>query len=436
VKVTKEKVENSQAFLTIEMEPAEMEKSLEESYRRLVKKANVPGFRKGKAPRQMLERHIGKESLLEDALNHLLPEAYEKAIEEQEIKPIAQPNIEMVQPDPVIFKAVVPLQPTVKLGDYRKIKLASDPVEVKEDAVNAVIEQLRHQQAVWEPAERPVDFDDLVILDIESHVGDEPLINREGFQYQVIRDFSFPALGFAEQLIGMKKGEEKEFSLQLPSSYPKAELAGKEASFKVKVGEIKQEILPEPDDELAKQVNPDIENMDSLREQIATNLRLRSEEKARTDFEEKVIEAVADIAQVEFPPILVEMEIERFLNEQSRQLQMQGRGLEDYLKNVDKTEEQLREELRPLASKRVINSLVLGKVTEEEKIEVDDDKVNDEIGKMLENAADDRDKLETLLNTPQSRAPIRQLLITRKTIQRLVDIAEGSNKKVEKEEKK
>ncbi|GAG98992.1 unnamed protein product, partial [marine sediment metagenome] len=233
MKVIREKTENSQVFLTIEMEPAEVEESLEKSYHRLVKKTNIRGFRRGKAPRDILERHIGKESLFEDALNHLLPQAYEKAVEEQKIEAIAQPQIEIAQTDPVVFKATVPLPPTIKLGDYHHIQVTPELVKLSEDDVSQVMEQLRHQQATWEPVERPVEFNDLVVLDIESHIGGEPFINRKGAQYQVLHDLSFPVPGFAEQLPGMRGDEAKEFKLQFPSDYPKSELAEKEASFKV-----------------------------------------------------------------------------------------------------------------------------------------------------------------------------------------------------------
>ena len=147
MKVTNDKTENRQAFLTIEMEPSEVEESLKEAYHRLSKKTRVPGFRKGKVPRDILERYIGKESLLEDALNSLIPRAYENAIKEQEIKPVARPNIELTQTEPVIFKAVVPLLPEVELGDYHKVRVNKEPVNISEDDVNNTIEQLRHQQA-------------------------------------------------------------------------------------------------------------------------------------------------------------------------------------------------------------------------------------------------------------------------------------------------
>ena len=438
MKVTNEKTENSQVFLTIEMEPAEMEESLENSYRRLVKKVDVPGFRRGKAPRAVLERHVGQESLLRDTVDELVPEAYEKALKEQEIEAIAQPQIEVVQTDPIVFKAVVPLKPVIKLGDYHSIQVTPQPVEVTEDDIGAVVEQLRHQHATWQPVERPVDFGDLVTLDVESNIEGEPFINQKGAQYQVIRDSPSPAPGFAEQLIGMNKNQEKDFQLKFPSDYPRSELADKEPSFKVKVTEIKQENLPELTDEFVGEVDPDFKTLDSLRERISSDLQLRAEETAKREFEERAIEAVVDLAELEFPPILVEIEIDRSLNRNIQLLQGSGQGLEQYLKSINKTEEELREELRPSAAKRVAQSLVLGKIAEEEKVEVSSPEVDTEIEEMTKGAAENKDQLVKALSTPQARESIEQTLITRKAMQRLVEIARGSKEteKMQEEEEK
>ena len=436
MKVTREKTENSQAFLTIEMEPAEVEESLKKSYNRLVKKTNIPGFRKGKAPREMLERYLGKENILEDALNHMLPRAYEEALKEQQIEAIARPHIELSGTDPVIFKATVPLVPVVNLGDYHGIKMTPEPVEVTEDSVNAVIEQLRHQNATWDPVERTVAFGDLVVLDIESHIDGEPFINRQGVQYQVLSDSSAPAPGFAGQIVGMKKGEEKEFQLQLSQDYPRKELAGKDPLFKVGAVEIKQEVLPELNDDFARQLGPEMKTMETLKTEVTTNLKLRAEEKARMDFEERVIEAAVGQAQVEFPPVLVEMEISRMIDEQSRRFQMQGGNLEEYLKNMNKTEEQLYEELHPVAAKRIATSLVLGKIAEAEKIEVGEPDIDAETENMLKSATGNKEELQKLMNTPQSRESFRQILTTRKTVQRLAEIAKGTKKTIQNEEEK
>ena len=434
MKVTNEKTENSQVFLTIEMEPAEVEESLEASYHRLVKKTNIPGFRKGKAPRAILERYIGKESLFDEALNNLAPQVYEKAIKEQKIEPIAQPHIEIAQTDPVIFKVTVPLPPTIKLGDYHHLQVVPEAARLTEDDVNAAIEQLRHQHAVWEPVERPVDSNDLVVLDIESNVEGKPFMNQKGTQYRVIPNYPFPAPGFAEQLSGMRQDEDKEFKLQFPLDFPRGELGGKEAWFKVRVTEIKQERLPELNDEFATEINPDFKTLDSLREQVSTSLRLKAEERAKIDFEERIIEAIVDLTKVEFPPILTEMEIDRLLSEQLRYLQGEGRSLEEYLSSRNKTEEELREELRPSATKRVTRSLVLGKIAEEEKIEVSDTEIEADIEDIVRSATENKDELNKFLNTPQSRESIKRSLIMRKTMQRLVEIARGSTMNIKTKE--
>jgi trigger factor len=420
VKIRKEKEENRQVSLRVEMEPAEVEKYLEESYHHLVKKAKIPGFRKGKASREVLERHIGREGLFEEALNRLLPQAYEQAIREQGIEAFARPSIEIEQTDPVVFTATVPLRPTVKLGDYHQIRLTAEPVEITEDNVSAVIEQLRRQHATWEPVEREVSFDDLVALDIESHIEGKPFINQPGVQYEVIHDHPFPVPGFAEQLVGMKGGGEKEFKLKLPEDYPRAELAGKEAHFKIRVSEVRQPRLPPLEDEFATLVNPELKTMDLLREKVSANMRLRAEEKAREEFEERVIDGVASQSQVEFPPVLVDAEIARLLDQQARWLQASGG-------RINKTGEELEEEMRPLATKRVTRSLVLERVAEEEKIKVSDAEINAELEKIARGVSGNKDEVQKWLSSSQAHSSVEQLLVRRKTIQRLVEIAGGSN---------
>ena len=437
MKVTRDKIENSQAFLTVEMEPPEVEASLEAAYQRLVKRTNVPGFRKGKAPRAMLERYLGKESLLEDALNNLIPRACEDALKEQEIEAFARPAVEITQTEPLIFKATVPLPPTVKLGDYHSVRLKPEPVASTKKEVASVIERLRHQQATWEPVEREIGFNDLVVFDIESTASGKPFINQKGAQYQVIENYPAPLPGFAEQLVGIKRDEEKEFKLQTPKDYPDKELADKEASFKIRVSEVKQERLPELNDEFAKGIDPKFKTLSSLRKQVADNLKIRAEEKAKRDFEEKVIDTVVNLSEVEFPPVLVEMEVSHLLDQQLRHWQESSRGLEDYLASINKTEEELREELRPPATKRVTRSLVLDKISEEEKFEISDSEIDGEIEDMTKGAAEGKGgELKKLLNTPQSRESIKQFLVRRKTIQRLVDTAKGSGAGSAKKRKK
>lgn len=446
MKVTKEKEENRQAFITVELEPAEMETSLQDAYRHLSQKTNIPGFRRGKAPRAVVERHLGKSRLLEEAVEHLLPQAYEQALKEQEIEPFAQPDVEITQTDPLIFKATVPLAPAVELGDYRSIRITPDPVDITDENINAVIEELRHQHATWEPVDRPLDYNDLAVIDINGIVEEKPYIQKVGSQIQVVKDMISPAPGFADQLAGMKKEEEKEFTLSFPEDYPNKQVAGKEGHFKVKLSEIKEENLPELNDNFANQVSPEFKTLDVLREEVVKSLKLRGEERSRMDFEERVINAAIEQSRVDYPPVLVELEINRILNEQVRQLQMTGRGMDEYLRSINKTTEQLREELRPVATKNVAASLVMSKVAEAENIEVTESDIENSINNMTRGTAEEkREELRKLLDTPQTRESLKQSLRTRKTIERLAEIAKNavesgkevkSKKKNKKEEEK
>jgi len=432
LKVTKEKVENSQAFLTIEMEPAEMETGMQDAYRQLVQKASIPGFRKGKAPRVIVERTLGKARLLEEAMDHIIPRAYQQALKEQEIEPYAQPEVEITQADPLIFKAKVPLTPTVTLGDYRSIRMSPEPVDIKEENIAAVLEELRHQHANWEPVDRPLSYNDMAVIDINGKVEEKPYVQKVAAQYQVLKNAIAPAPGFVDQIVGMKKEEAKEFNLSFPADYPNSQVAGKEGHFSVKLHEIKEEKLPELNDDFAALVSPEFKTVPALREEVTKGLRLRGEERARMDFEERVINAAIEQAKIEYPPVLLELEINRILNDQARQLQLTGRGMDEYLRSINKTAEQLQEELRPVATRNVTASLVLGKIAEVEKIEVSEDDIKNGINKMSRSIGEEkREEMQKFLDTPQNRESIGQSLKTRKTIERLTEIAKNTEKLIQ-----
>ena len=429
MKVTKEKEESRQAFITVEMEPAEMETAMQDAYKHLAQKADIPGFRKGKAPWSVVERHLGRPRLLEEAVEHMLPQAYEQALKEQEIEPFAQPDVEITQTDPLIFKAVVPLAPTVELGDYRSIRETPEKVDITDENVNAVIEELRHQHATWEPVDRELKYDDLAVIDINGMVEEKPYVQKVGAQIQVLKDLMSPAPGFSDQIVGMKKDGEKEFSLGFPEDYPNDKVAGKEGNFKVKLTEIKEEKLPELDDSFAVMVSPDFKTADALREEVVKSLQTRGEERVRMEFEEKVINTAIDQSKIEYPPVLIELEINRILNEQVRQLQMSGKSMEDYLQSINKTAEQLREDLRPVATKNVAASLVMSKVAETEKVEVTEEDIDNGISNMTRGTAEDKtEELRKMLDTPQTRESLKQSLKTRKTIERLTEIAKTTEK--------
>jgi trigger factor len=436
LKVTKEKVEDCQAFLTIEMEPAEMEEGMQDAYKRLVQKADIPGFRKGKAPRAIVERTLGKDRLLDEAMNRIIPQAYEQALKEQEIEPYAQPSLEITQAEPLIFKAIVPLKPNVTLGDYKSIRIKPETNEIKDEDVDSVIEELRHQHATWEPVDRVLEYNDMATIDINSNAEEKPLLQRIGSQYIVAKDATAPAPGFSEQIVGMKKGETKEFDLTFPDDYPGAQLAGKNAHFKVTLQEIKEEKLPELNDDFASLVSPEYKNLKNLREEVEKSLKLRAEENARMTHEEKVINAAVEQSKVEYPPVIIDLEINRIINDQARQLQMTGKGMDDYLKSVNKTPEQLQEELRPVAVRNVNASLVLSKILETEKIEVTEDEIQDGINNMVRNIGDDKkEEMLKVLDTPQNRQSLTQSIKTRKTIELLTDIAKNIKKSAKKPDK-
>ena len=423
MKTKAEKIDNSQVVLEVEVDPEEEENSLEEAYRRLVKKAEIPGFRKGKAPRAMFERFIGRDVLLQEAMERLVPQLLARAIEEQELEPIDQPEVEIVQTDPVIFKATIPLSPTVELGDYKAVRIPREPVEVNDEDVTRVIDRLREEQAPWSPVERPVQIGDLVVMDVEGKIGEEELDKREGIQYQVFADFAFPVPGFAEKLVGVEQGKETEFTISFPADHERSELAGNECWFKVLISEVKEKKLPELDDEFAKSVGEEFDSVDALRERITANLRGMAEEQATRGYEEQVIDAVVDQASVEYPPVLVERDIDGMIGEQERELRANRMSLEDYLTRAQMSPEQLRDELRPLATKRVTRSLVLSKVMEDEAIEVGDEEMDGEIETMAQAAGDKGDELRQFFKSPVGRQSLERTLLTRNTVRRLVEMA-------------
>jgi trigger factor len=315
--------------------------------------------------------------------------------------------------------------PTVELGNYKEISIAPEPVEVAEEEVNKVFDRLRYQHAIWEPVERPVKSGDLVTIDVTGSVEENTLLDRKDLQFQVLQGLPFPVPGFAENIEGLEKEQDKEFSISLPADYEVSELAGKECLFKVHVSEIKEIKLPELNDEFVISIGQGFETLDALTENITSNLHTMSEEGARRRHEEKIIDAVAEISRVEFPPVLVEREIDRLIAAHERELSQNKMSLEDYLKSREKSKEELREELRPLAIRQVTGSLVLSKVTEAEEITVAEKEIDEEVEEMVKGAGEQEEEARKILQNKATRKSLENVLITRKTIKRLVEIASG-----------
>lgn len=422
MKVSTENLGNCQAALTIEAEASELDKSLDEAYHHLVNEVSIPGFRKGKAPRAILVQHIGKKSLLEEALEYLIPQLYKQAIESQEIEPIARSEIEIIQTEPLVFKAIVSLKPEVKLGDYNSIRLEPDPViKIAKKEVTAAMEEFRERQGAWVPVGRPVELGDLVTMDIEANVDGKPWLNHKGVLYEVDKDSSSPVPGFASHLQGTEKNKERTFSLTVPDDYPIKEMCGKEGTFKVTVTEIKEKQLPELDDKLAQSAGYD--NLADMKKKVAVDLRAKAETRNRLELRQKALDALVEISEVNYPPILEDEEITGLLRDEAQRLGF--RELADYLKRSGKTEEELKQELRPIAKKRLIQGLVLGKLAEEEKIEISSAEVDNKVDEIA-NDAEDKEKARQFFSLPQVRQSIEQSLHTQKTMDRLSQIAIGN----------
>ncbi|MBI4300655.1 MAG: trigger factor [Chloroflexi bacterium] len=422
MKVTAERLPESQVLLNIEVEPEAMEGSLERAYRRLSNRVNVPGFRKGKVPRPMLERYVGKEALLEEALDILMPQAYSEAIEEQQLQPIAQPEIEVIQKEPLVFKAKVALRPSVTLGDYHQLHFEKEEVTVSDQEVDEALENLRRRQAIWKPVERPVQWDDMVTLDMNVTIDHDIYPRQNNIPYYVIKDTPVPVPGFVEHIVGMIEGERREINLSFPEDFPTKEIAGKAYLYKVEVTGVKERELPDLNEEFAKSVSADTDSMEALRDKIVAELRAQKEAETGRRMEEQIMEALVGMAQLEYPPVMVEREVDHILRDQEEQLRSNRLTMEQYLANMKKSAVELREELQPIAVRRIVRSLVLSKVAEQEQIEVEPAEVEAEVEELAQGAGGKADDIRRIFGAESGRKALADRIFSRKIAQRLVDI--------------
>ncbi len=430
MKVTSEDIGNCQLALNIEAETSEMDKSLDEAYRHLVKEVSIPGFRKGKAPRPILEQHVGRERLVEEALERLIPQLYKQVVESQQLEPIAEPDLEITQTEPLKFKATVALKPKVKLGNYGDIKVEPGPeAQVTDEEVAAAMEDLRERQGAWVPVERPAELGDLVTMDIQAHVEGKPWLSHKGILYEMDKDSRSPVPGFASHLQGIEKAKPRSFTLTIPDDYPIKEMRGKEAAFEVTVIEVKQKQLPELNDQFA--VSAGYTSLEEMRRKVSEDLKTRAEARNRSELKQKALDALVEMSEVSYPPVLEEEEINELLR---REAQSMGfREVTDYLRRANKTEEEIRQQLRPLAKKRLTQGLVLGKLAEEEKIEISASEVDNKIEEMA-SRAEEKEKAKQFFSLPQLRQSIEQSLHTEKTLERLLEMVTGNTSNIVKGE--
>jgi len=432
MKTTSERIQDCQAILSVELEPDEVEKGMQEAYKHLVGRVKVPGFRPGKAPRDVLERYIGSQAMMEEALEHLIPEAYEGALKKESLEPVARPRIELVKVDPVTFKATVPLKPIVRLGNYKgEMRLMPERVTVTEEEIDTAIKSIQDQTATLVPVERASRFGDVLTVNIVGREKGETFLDHEDSLCELKKGSPAPLPGFAEALAGASKGETREFTLSFPADHENKQIAGREYSFRVTVNEVKEKKLPELNDEFAKENGA--ESLAQWRERLAEQLKKRKEASIRRQFEAKLVDALVKSAELEYPPALVDEEIDDLVRNQAANFKEGMRGLEDYLKSINKTMEEHRQELRETARERVVRALVLRQVAEEEKIEVAEAEVDAEIERMVKEDPDNAEQLKKFWTLPQARNSVKSYLVNRKIIARLEAIARGEVQPVEEE---
>jgi trigger factor len=381
-----EKLEGNQGVLTVEVSAEKVNEGLTAAFNKVVKQVNVPGFRKGKMPRAMFEKRFGVESLYQDALDILLPEAYGNAIDEAGIEPIDRPDIDIEQMEKgkeLIFKATVQVKPEVTLGEYKGLEVEEFDTNVTDEDVANELKTLQERQAeLVVKEEGTVENGDTVVLDFEGFVDGEAFEGGKAENHSLeIGSGSFIP-GFEEQLVGLAAGESKDVEVSFPEEYHSAELAGKPAVFKVTIHEIKGKELPKLDDEFAKDVDDEVETLDALKEKIKTRLENSKKHEAEHNLRDTVVEKAAANAEVEVPDVMINSEVNRMLQEFEQRLQMQGMNLELYFQFSGQDENALREQMKEEAVNRVRVNLTLEAIAKAENLEVTDEEVNAELENM------------------------------------------------------
>jgi trigger factor len=419
MKVSSQRLPESQVLLEIEVDTQQMERSLEKAQRRLAQRVEVPGFRKGKAPPSMLERHLGRPRIVQEALDILIPEAYNQAIEEQDIDAIDQPSIELVKDEPLAFKATVPVRPTVDLGDYQGLRVAREGVSIDESETDKALDELRHRYALHEPADRPVEIGDIVRADVRGVVDGREVYKEDDAEFRLREGATILLPGIVEGLIGAEKGTPKEIPITVPEG--DRPLSGKSGTFTINVKEVKQEVLPELNDEFARGVGEGFASLDALRDRLRNDIRERVDAEFEEAYRDKTVGALVEQAdKIEFPPVMIEREVERLIEDQARRL---GQDVEQYLATVKQTRESLREQLLPVATERVRRSLALTQLAEQEEIKAETEEVDAEVEKLVASSGQQAEQMRRLFGSPDGRTAIARSLITRKTMDRLAEIA-------------
>ncbi len=424
-----EKLEKNMAKLTIEVSADDFEAALEKAYQKNKSRITVPGFRKGKAPRKMIEKMYGAGMFYEDAANAAIPEAYAKAVDECGEEIVSQPEISVTQIEqgkPFIFTAEVALKPAVTLGEYKGLEVEKAEVAVSEEEVDKEVDKEREKNSrMIDIDDRAVENGDMIKLDFEGSVDGEAFAGGKGQDYPLTIGSGSFIPGFEEQLIGKKIGEETEVNVTFPEDYHAEELKGKAAVFKCKVNEIKVKELPEADDEFAKDVS-EFDTLAEYRDDIRAKLLERKTADAKRIKENRVVEKAVENASMEIPDAMINEQVRRMTDDFARRMQSQGISMEQYMQFTGMTADQMLEQMKPEALKRIQNSLVLEAIAKAENIEISDERVDEEIAKMAEQYKMEADKLKEMMGEAE-----REQMKNDLAIQAAVDMIRDAAKEVE-----
>ena len=395
-----EKMEKNMAKLTIEVAAEDLEKAMQNAYQKAKGRISIPGFRKGKAPRKMIEQMYGKGVFLEDAVNALIPEHYSKALAECELEIVSQPTIDITQAEPgkaLIFTAEVATKPEVTLGDYKGVEVPKTEITVTDEDVDAEIkkEQEKNSRTI-NVEDRGAQLQDVVTIDFEGSVDGVPFDVGQATEYPLTLGSNTFIPGFEDQLVGAKVGDDVDVKVTFPEEYQAKELAGKEAIFKCAVKKIEAKELPELDDDFAKDVS-EFDTLAEYKEHVKTNLVDRKENEAKRAKEDAAVDKAIENAQMDIPEAMLQTQCRQMLDDFSRRMQSQGLSMDQYFQFTGMTAEKMMEDMKPQALKRIQTRLVLEKVAEVENIQPTEEEVNEEISKMAEAYKMEADKLKELL---------------------------------------
>lgn len=425
MKVTAEHGENQQVTLTIEVEAAELGKAVERAAKQLAGHVNIPGFRRGKAPRKIVERHVGRDALMQEAFDLIAPKAFGEALDDQKIEPVTRPDIDIITLEEgknLVFKAAVTPRPEVRLGEYKGISVPKEEAKVTDEEVEQRLKTFQDRQStmVDVPEGSAVENGDFTTLDFKGLVDGKPFEGGEGKDYPLqIGSGSFIP-GFEDQLVGARVGEERDVSVTFPEDYHTAALAGKPAVFKCTVRSIKRKELPELDDALAKKVSK-FETLDELRADVRKNMEEAAERKAENDQKTAAIDKATENVTVNIPPVMVENRVSSMIQEMAMRLEQQGMKFERYLQYANTDIQKLREQYREAAEKNVRTDLMLEEVAKAENIKVEAADLDAEVAGMAAAYGATPHQVQKIIKEQGRVGDLAATVLRKKTAQFIID---------------